>query len=153
MNNSAWGLIAFFVIGGGFVIWNAVQPDDGPRPTGGMTTEDTSNIEDGEPLAEVTLPASFSADAKIGKRVFEAKCMQCHGQNAAGQNGVAPPLVNNIYRPAHHGDIAFVLAAKNGVRAHHWKFGNMPRIEGLTDADVGYVARYIRELQQENGIK
>ena len=153
MNNSTWGLIAFFVIGGGYFIWNAAQPGPAPRPTGGMTAEDTSNIEAGEPLAVVKVPATLSADAQIGKRAFEAKCARCHGANAAGQNGVAPPLVHNIYRPAHHADAAFVLAAKNGVRSHHWKFGNMPRIEGLTDADVTYIARYVRELQQENGIK
>jgi hypothetical protein len=48
--------------------------------------------------------------------------------------------------------MAFVLAAKNGVRAHHWKFGNMPPVKGLTQADVKYIARYVRELQRENGI-
>ena len=48
--------------------------------------------------------------------------------------------------------MAFILAAKNGVRAHHWRFGNMPAVEGLTDGDVKMIARYIRELQKENGI-
>jgi hypothetical protein len=48
--------------------------------------------------------------------------------------------------------MAFVLAAKNGVRAHHWNFGNMPAVEGVTDGDVKMITRYIRELQKENGI-
>ena len=48
--------------------------------------------------------------------------------------------------------MAFVLAAKNGVRAHHWDFGNMPAVEGVTQADVLNVVAYIRRLQQENGI-
>jgi hypothetical protein len=48
--------------------------------------------------------------------------------------------------------MAFVLAAQNGVRAHHWKFGNMPRIEGLTQGDVKMVVAYVRELQRANGI-
>ena len=44
------------------------------------------------------------------------------------------------------------MAARNGVSAHHWEFGNMPVIEGLTNADVRAIVRYIRELQRENGI-
>jgi len=39
-----------------------------------------------------------------------------------------------------------------GVRAHHWSFGNMPAVEGLTRADVKMIIAYIRELQRANGI-
>ena len=84
-----------------------------------MVTPDTSRIAQGEPIVELRIPANLSAEAEIGKRAFEAKCADCHGENAAGQNGVAPPLVHKIYEPSHHSDMAFVLAAKNGVRAHH----------------------------------
>jgi hypothetical protein len=28
----------------------------------------------------------------------------------------------------------------------------MPPVKGLTQADVKYIARYVRELQRENGI-
>ena len=104
------------------------------------------------PMVEVVLPATLSPDATIGKRAFEAKCASCHGMNAAGQNGVAPPLIHRIYEPNHHSDMAFILAAKNGVRSHHWSFGNMPPVPGLTDADVKFITRYVRELQTENGI-
>lgn len=118
----------------------------------GHVEPDTSDLPEGAPIVEVAIPAELSSEAQIGQRVFEAKCVACHGENAAGQNGVAPPLVHKIYEPGHHSDMAFVLAAKNGVRAHHWPFGNMPPVEGVTDADVKYVARYVRELQKENGI-
>ena len=126
--------------------------------TGGDATQvatfifDTSDLESGAPIVEVSLPAELSDQAQMGKRAYEAKCAECHGKNAAGQNGVAPPLVHKIYEPNHHSDMAFVMAAKNGVRAHHWKFGNMPPVEGLTDGDVKLIARYVRELQRENGI-
>ena len=103
-------------------------------------------------LAEVTLPEDFSANAKIGQSVFEAKCAACHGINAVGQDGVAPPLVHNIYEPSHHGDESFQMAAANGVRAHHWRFGNMPPVEGVTRGDVKMIIAYIRELQRANGI-
>ncbi|HBM41471.1 MAG TPA: cytochrome C, partial [Sulfitobacter sp.] len=49
-------------------------------------------------------------------------------------------------------DAAFLLAAKQGVRAHHWKFGNMPPVEGVTPGDVKMVVAYVRELQRANGI-
>lgn len=103
-------------------------------------------------LAEVLLPSALSQSAQIGKRAFEAKCVACHGVNAAGQVGVAPPLVHKIYEPSHHGDESFQRAVSLGVRAHHWPFGNMPAIEGLTRGDVVMVAAYIRELQRANGI-
>ena len=117
-----------------------------------MSSPDLSAIEDGAPIADVAVPVSFSANAQIGQKVFDAKCSACHGANAAGQKGVAPPLVHKTYEPSHHSDMAFIMAAKNGVRAHHWSFGNMPAIEGITDGEVKLVTAYIRELQRENGI-
>ena len=103
-------------------------------------------------LAQVTVPQTLSEDAQIGQRVFDAKCAACHGTNAAGRDGAGPPLVHKVYEPSHHGDAAFLLAARNGVRAHHWDFGNMPPVDGITDAEIGYVTRYVRELQKANGI-
>ena len=106
----------------------------------------------GAPMVEVVLPETLSTNAQVGKLAYEAKCAVCHGANAAGQDGVAPPLVHKIYEPSHHGDAAFLLAAKNGVRAHHWRFGNMPPVEGVTDGDVKMIVAYVRELQRANGI-
>ena len=103
-------------------------------------------------LAEVLLPSTLSQSSQIGKRAFETKCMACHGINAAGQVGVAPPLVHKIYEPSHHGDESFQRAASLGVRAHHWSFGDMPAGEGLTRGDVTMIVAYIRELQRTNGI-
>ena len=103
-------------------------------------------------LASVLLPKTLSQNAQIGKQAFEAKCASCHGTNAAGQDGVAPPLVHIIYEPGHHGDETFQRAAAMGVRAHHWPFGNMPAIEGITQVDIKMVTAYIRELQRANGI-
>jgi len=38
------------------------------------------------------------------------------------------------------------------VKAHHWEFGNMPKIEGVSPADVEQIIRYIRWLQRQAGI-
>lgn len=124
-----------------------------PGPEGhSMVPPDTSEIEPGGAIAQVTVPATLSEQAQMGKRAFEAYCAQCHGTNAAGRNGMAPPLVHKIYEPSHHGDGAFLVAAQQGVRAHHWNFGNMPAVEGITPAEVKTIIAYVRELQRENGI-
>ena len=106
----------------------------------------------GAAMVEVALPEALSENAQIGKVAFEAKCAVCHGTNAAGQDGVAPPLVHKIYEPSHHGDGSFLVAVRNGVRAHHWRFGNMPPVDGLTEGDVKMIVAYVRELQRANGI-
>ncbi len=151
MNNTYKTTIAFFVLGSLAFYWTArhAGPQD-VRPS--MQPPDTSTLAENTPMIDVAVPPKLSADAQMGQRGFEAKCASCHGKNAAGQNGVAPPLVHKIYEPNHHSDMAFVVAAKNGVRSHHWRFGNMPPVEGVTDAEVLMIARYIRELQKENGI-
>ena len=142
---------AVFVIGGGVAAWQFVGAED-TAVGHSMTPPDTSEIAEGGPIVQVQLPSQLSQQAALGKSIFEAKCSECHGENAAGRNGVAPPLVHKIYEPSHHSDMAFVLAAQNGVRAHHWNFGSMPKIEGLTQGDVKMVAAYVRELQRANGI-
>ena len=103
-------------------------------------------------LAEVVLPKTLSSRARLGRRAFEANCAACHGPNAAGLDGLGPPLVHSIYEPGHHADEAFQRAVAMGVMAHHWPFGNMPRVEGLDRKDVSLIVTYIRELQRANGI-
>ena len=51
-------------------------------------------MEEGTALVAIKTPESYSQNAKIGQRLFEAKCADCHGPNAVGQAGVAPPLIH-----------------------------------------------------------
>ncbi|WP_269585432.1 c-type cytochrome [Roseibium sp. Sym1] len=106
----------------------------------------------GAPMVQVTVPRLEGA-AAIGKTVFNKNCASCHGTNAAGQEGIAPPLIHKIYEPSHHADGSFFLAVRQGVRAHHWPFGNMPPIEDLTERDVDRIVAYVRTLQRANGIQ
>ncbi len=106
----------------------------------------------GSALAQVTVP-ELSGKALLGQRAFEAKCAACHGENAAGRDGSGPPLVHVIYEPSHHADGAFALAVANGARAHHWSFGDMPPVDGLTGSDVANIVAYVRTLQRANGIE
>jgi len=102
--------------------------------------------------ADVAVPP-LDATTKLGERLYNDNCASCHGVNAAGQQGIAPPLIHKIYEPGHHADGAFYLAVQQGVRAHHWPFGDMPPVEGLTLGDVGKIVAYIRLVQQTNGIQ
>lgn len=149
MNKNLTLLVGGVLIAGiATIYWNSRMTPMGHS----MTPPDTTEISQGGAIADVRLPAKLSGTAKIGEVVFNAKCASCHGTNAAGKNGAAPPLIHKIYEPSHHGDAAFLYAARNGVQSHHWPFGNMPPVEGLTDADVKNIVIYIREVQRENGI-
>jgi mono/diheme cytochrome c family protein len=99
----------------------------------------------------VIVPERLSGLAQSGKALFEANCAECHGQIGGGTDH-GPPLVHDIYNPGHHADISFLLAARNGVRAHHWPFGNMPPQPQVNEAQVEAIVRYVRELQAANGI-
>jgi mono/diheme cytochrome c family protein len=105
------------------------------------------------PMVEVVVPASLTELEAEGERSFIALCAACHGMNAAGRDGMAPPLVHPIYRPRHHADEAFHIAVRHGVRAHHWRFGDMPRIEDVTRTEVDNIIAYFRALQSANQIE
>lgn len=135
---------AILLAGGlGYALW----PSTSQTPQ----SDALSSLEGGA-LADVLVPETLSQNAQIGQRGYEAKCAACHGVNAAGQDGVAPPLVHIIYEPSHHGDESFQRAATQGVQGHHWPFGNMPPVEGITQSDVTMIIAYVRELQRANGI-
>lgn len=93
----------------------------------------------------------LSADAAMGKVAFDHNCAKCHGVNAAGTKK-GPPFINQIYNPGHHSDAAFFYAAENGVRQHHWPYGDMPPQPQVTKEEIRQIVEYVRALQQANGI-
>jgi mono/diheme cytochrome c family protein len=97
-------------------------------------------------------PQGFVGDSVKGKVLYDQNCQVCHGKNGLGTNQ-GPPLVNNIYNPRHHADLAFHLAVRNGVRSHHWKFGDMKPIPNLSPEDVEHIVQYVRKIQRKSGIQ
>lgn len=91
------------------------------------------------------------AEFQPGEVKFKASCALCHGERGMGTSQ-GPPFVHKIYEPNHHGDAAFQRAAAMGVRAHHWQFGDMPKISTVTPADVDQIIKYVRWLQRQAGI-
>lgn len=96
-------------------------------------------------------PPGFIADAREGGRLYNDYCLVCHGVGAMGSDK-GPPLVHRQYRAAHHADLAFNLAVKNGVPQHHWHFGDMPPIKEVTPAETGHITAYVRREQRRAGI-
>ena len=104
----------------------------------------------GTPTPSVRVP-ELSPVGQVGRAAFQRSCASCHGDVAQG-TATGPPLVHTVYRPGHHADIAFELAVRRGVRAHHWRFGDMPPQPTVTAGEVGQITRFVRELQRANGI-
>jgi mono/diheme cytochrome c family protein len=86
-----------------------------------------------------------------GAQKFTAHCSRCHGVGGVGTNQ-GPSFLHKVYEPNHHGDVAFQRAAANGVKAHHWQFGDMPKIDAVTSGDVDDIVKYVRWLQKQAGI-
>lgn len=88
----------------------------------------------------------------VGKVLYEKNCASCHGIALNGSEK-GPPLLHRIYEPSHHADIAFQLAVKNGVRAHHWQFGDMAPVPQVTPDDVAHITAHVRAAQRKVGIQ
>ena len=88
----------------------------------------------------------------LGKNLFEKNCSSCHGVLGGGTDK-GPTFMHAFYKPNHHGDASFYRAALQGVKTHHWNYGDMPRVEGITKRTLGKIVPYIRWVQRQNGIQ
>ena len=108
--------------------------------------------------ALISLPATAQSlqipkpNPAAGKSLFVKNCASCHGQDLKGTDK-GPPFLHRVYEPSHHADAAFQLAVKNGARAHHWRFGDMLPVQGLSPDDVAHITAYIRMQQRIAGIR
>ena len=109
------------------------------------------SVEQAPSGATALIVPELTSELETGRVRFDTNCATCHGPNASGSDQ-GPPLVHRIYEPSHHGDMAFLLAARQGVRAHHWRFGNMPAIDSVSEDEVVQITAYVRALQRANGI-
>ena len=87
----------------------------------------------------------------LGKLNYENFCASCHGKTAGGTDK-GPTFISRIYHPGHHGDGAFYIAATRGVRAHHWPFGDMKPVPGVTEKYIASIIAYVRAVQKANGL-
>ena len=95
--------------------------------------------------------SASAASSQQGEELFNANCTACHGGGAAGTD-LGPPLVHRLYHPGHHPDFSIRNAVAQGVVQHHWPFGNMAPVAGLSSDDVENIICYIRETQRAGGV-
>ena len=120
----------------------------------GCEEESTPQYETGESggVERVSEPEPALSDtARAGEELFNANCSVCHGMNASGTSQ-GPAFIDRIYHPGHHPDFSFRNAVSNGVTQHHWVFGNMPPVDGVSSEEVDKIICYVREVQRANGI-
>ena len=100
-----------------------------------------------ETTEEPTVPFRYA----LGMGKFEGKCAECHGEWAQG-TAQGPPLRHPYYLPGHHPDAAFYRAIRTGTTQHHWNFGDMPAVEGVTQKEAQQIIEYVRWMQQNLGM-
>lgn len=105
----------------------------------------------GSSTAADPMPPDASLLAR-GREVFATSCAECHGADLRGTDQ-GPSFLSIVYEPDHHADIAFLLAAQRGVGQHHWRFGDMPPVDGVSEEDIAAVAAFVRETQSTEGFE
>jgi mono/diheme cytochrome c family protein len=87
-----------------------------------------------------------------GEPLYQANCAECHGSDLRGTD-IGPSHLSVVYEPNHHGDGAFLAAVSRGSPSHHWDFGPMPPIPGLSQEDVAAITAFVRDQQRINGFE
>ena len=99
-----------------------------------------------------TWPPKVPFSYALGMSQYVELCSSCHGEWGDGTDQ-GPPLLHVFYKRSHHSNASFHRAIMNGVKAHHWNFGDMPPVAGATEGDVKSIVSFVRWLQNEKGIK
>jgi mono/diheme cytochrome c family protein len=87
-----------------------------------------------------------------GGPLYAASCAECHGEDLRGTNK-GPSHLSIVYEPGHHSDFAFDRAVKVGTPQHHWPYGPMEPVAGLSDRQIEAIIAYVREAQRIEGFE
>ena len=112
----------------------------------------SGNQTDGGTDSGTGMPVQGSHVVAVGEALYQASCAECHGADLRGTD-LGPSHLSIVYEPNHHGDAVFVLATRNGVPQHHWPFGDMAPVLGLSDDDLVAIIAYVRENQRIFGFE
>ena len=100
-------------------------------------------------------PTSVALDDPVlalGADVYQESCASCHGADLRGTDK-GPSHLSIVYEPNHHSDDSFRSAIASGAPQHHWSFGDMPPVEGLSDNEVEALIAFVRSEQQRLGFE
>lgn len=87
-----------------------------------------------------------------GAEVYAQSCASCHGADLRGTDK-GPSHLSIVYEPNHHTDDSFRSAIVNGAPQHHWNFGDMEPVDGLTGDEVEAVIAFVRAEQERQGFE
>lgn len=99
-----------------------------------------------------TQSASDGSSSIRGGDLYETNCASCHGSDLRGTPR-GPSQLSIVYEPAHHSDDSFRSAIARGAGQHHWNFGNMEPVPGLSDDEVEEIIAFVRAEQQRQGFE
>lgn len=102
------------------------------------------------PAPDLAKPASTGSSN--GQAIYAARCASCHGADLRGTDR-GPSHLSKVYEPGHHGDASFKAAIEKGSRQHHWDFGDMPPVAGLSPDEIAAVIAYVRSVQGAQGFE
>jgi mono/diheme cytochrome c family protein len=102
--------------------------------------------------SEFDIPVQDPLLVAEGDVLYQANCAACHGSDLRGTD-IGPSHLSVVYNPNHHGDGAFVLSALKGVRSHHWNFGDMAPVPGLSQENLDRIVAFVRETQRIEGFE
>ena len=106
----------------------------------------------GGSAGEVNIPEQPADLVSTGAEIYQAACAACHGTDLRGTDQ-GPSHLSAVYEPNHHSDAAFLLAVRNGSPQHHWRFGDMKPIDGLSEEDIVALTAFVREKQRVEGFE
>lgn len=130
---------------------------DAPIKAGDKVAAVLSLSVDGKPVSlrfaqDAVVVPPLSPQAQAGGTVFAQVCAACHGTSLRGSDA-GPPLLHPYYAAgAGHGDEVIVAAVTNGAKSHHWKFGDMPKPDGIKPGQERDLLAFIRAMQAANGL-
>jgi mono/diheme cytochrome c family protein len=84
----------------------------------------------------------------LGKRLYEGRCIDCHGRNGEGVAGKYPPLVGNLTvslpSPANLANSILLGGFAPVTAGDPWPYGMPPFGQQMNDREVAAVASYVR---------
>ncbi len=130
---------------------------DAPVQAGDKLTAVLSLMVEGKPVSarfaqEAVVVPALAGAARNGAQVFANACAACHGAALRGSDA-GPPLLHPYYAlGAGHGDDIVLSAIAKGAASHHWKFGDMPKPDGVKPGQEAELLAYVRAMQAANGL-
>ncbi|WP_373776168.1 copper-containing nitrite reductase [Neisseria dentiae] len=116
------------------------QPEGGAIQTVPLTPEEEQKVKAGPSKA-----AGKEDQIKLGKAVYNANCMACHGAEGKGVEGAFPPLANSDYLKADpkRGIHAILKGVSGKITVNGKDYNSVMPAVALNDEDAANVLTYI----------